>query len=66
MAIFHGQELATSIVESSRFDWEPKDTKLYFMLEQNVFFNMNIKNIHRCAKICISLNYISKRRKVSF
>ena len=64
MAIFHGQELATTIVESSRFEWEPKDTKLFFMLEQYVYFNLHIKNIHRCARMCISLNYVTKKRKV--
>jgi len=66
MAIFHGQELATEIMETSKFDWDPKDTKFHFSLEQYIYFNMNIKNIHRCAKICISLNSVTKRKKVCF
>ena len=66
MAIFHGQELATNIIESNKFDWELKDSKLYFMLEQRIHFDVSIKNIHRCAKLCFTLNYITKRKKEVF
>ena len=64
MAIIHGQDTVTDVIESSKFDYEPKDTRYFFDLDQTLYFTMNIKNMHRCAKLCLSLNYISKRKKV--
>lgn len=65
LAIYHGQELRQQ-VESDKFSIADKSSGSTLRLNQTITFDARVKNLNRCAKLCISVHCISKRKKVIF
>ncbi|CAF0737287.1 unnamed protein product [Brachionus calyciflorus] len=66
IAIYHGQEMKYEI-ESDTFEYEKisgKDSSL--RLNKYIPFDHQIRKLHRCDKICISLYCVSKRKREFF
>lgn len=62
VAIYHGQELRQQL-ESDRICVD-KAVGTSLKLNQNIVFGVRLKNLNRCAKLCISVHCISKRKRV--
>lgn len=58
MAIYHGQEAVSQIRESNKIDYS------VFKWYQTIDFDVTVKQLHRCAKICIALYCLSKKKRV--
>jgi len=66
IAIYHGQELVTNILNTERIDYEKIGREAYLRINQNINLDINVKNLHRCAKLCICLYSISKKKRDEF
>jgi hypothetical protein len=66
IAIYHGQELVTNILSTERIDYEKIGREAYLRINQNINLDINVKNLHRCAKLCICLYSISKKKRDDF
>lgn len=62
LAIYHGQELRQQI-DSNKISVD-KAVSASLKLNQNILFDVRVKNLNRCAKLCISVHCISKRKRV--
>lgn len=66
IAIYHGQDMKYE-TESDKFDYEKitgKDSSI--KLNKYIPFDYQIRKLHRCDKICISLYCVSKRKREFF
>ena len=66
IAIYHGEDPITNNVESEKFELEKLGKDSSLKLNQNINLGIKIKNLHRCAKLCISLYCISKKKREFF
>jgi hypothetical protein len=65
VALFHGQEFLTDVVESTRHEMEKitKEINLYLLINQAINFNLKIKDLPRCCKLCICLCYSTRKKR---
>lgn len=63
IAIYHGQELVTNTINTEKIDFEKMGRDASLKLNQNINLDISVKNLHRCAKLCICLYSISKKKK---
>ena len=63
LAIYHGHEIVSQ-KRSDKVDAEKGKEYHYLAFSSTIDFDVKIKNLHRCAKLCVSLQTLPKRGKV--
>ena len=66
IAIYHAQDLITNNIESERFELEKLGKDSSLKLNQTVNLGVRVKNLHRSAKLCMSLYCIAKKKREFF
>lgn len=56
-----GEEITSKIIESDEID-----NYHYLTFREKIEFKLKICELHRNSKLCLTLNYLSKKNKVSF
>ena len=64
IAIYHGADQVTNDVYTDKIDIEKKSRDALVKVNKSVDMNVKVMNLHRCAKLCICLYSISKKKKV--
>jgi hypothetical protein len=64
LAIYHGKEQVSEEICTEKIDFEKSNRDATLKLRKKINMKINIKNLHRCAKLCICLYSISKKKKV--
>lgn len=63
-AIYHGQDRVGDEVDSDIIESDKIELFQHFLnFKQTIKFNVRISQLHRCAKLCLSLNSITKKRR---
>ena len=62
-AIYHGADRLADEVDSSVIESEQIEEFHFLDFRQTLRFGARVGQLHRCAKLCLSLNAITKRRR---
>lgn len=64
VAIYHGQELISRRVETDKIDVERLNKDSFVKINRMIDLDVRISNLHRCSKLCIGLDYVTKKKRV--
>lgn len=66
IAVFHGQEQVSNEIYTDKIEIEKRSRDALIKINKRIDTDISIRNLHRCAKLCICLYSISRKKKESF
>jgi hypothetical protein len=66
IAVCHGVEQVSEEIHTEKFDLEKRSRDSSVLLNKLVSTDIKIRNLHRCAKLCICLHSVSRKKRESF